>query len=218
MNWATFFQEEQTKPYYQDLMKFLDSEYTNKTIYPPRSELFSIFQECPYDKVKVVILGQDPYHQPNQAHGMAFSVCKGVKIPPSLRNIYKELKEDVQIDAPSHGYLKEWANQGVFLVNACMSVEANKAGSHRKIGWEIFNDHLMDVLNAHPLPLVFILWGNWAKEKARLIDTTKHLVLTAPHPSPLSAYQGFFNTKPFSKSNAFLEAHNRGCIDWSLSE
>ena len=218
MNWETFFETETQKEYYPKLMQFLEKEYMEKTIYPPKEDLFSVFRLCPYDNVKVVVLGQDPYHQPNQAHGLAFSVRKGVKVPPSLKNIYKELKSDLDIDAPSHGYLEEWARQGVFLLNAIMSVEAGKAGSHRKKGWETFSDDVIQVLNAHEQPLVFLLWGNWAKEKAKLITNPNHLVLTSPHPSPLSAYQGFFGTKPFSTINAFLEEKGRGAIDWKLSE
>lgn len=218
MNWETFFETETQKEYYPKLMQFLEKEYMEKTIYPPKEDLFSVFRLCPYDNVKVVVLGQDPYHQPNQAHGLAFSVRKGVKVPPSLKNIYKELKSDLDIDAPSHGYLEEWARQGVFLLNAIMSVEAGKAGSHRKKGWETFSDDVIQVLNEHEQPLVFLLWGNWAKEKAKLITNPNHLVLSSPHPSPLSAYQGFFGTKPFSTINAFLEEKGRGAIDWKLSE
>lgn len=218
MNWETFFKQEETKEYYAPLMAFLDEEYQNKTIYPPREELFSVFSWCPYEQIKVVILGQDPYHQPHQAHGLAFSVKKGVKIPPSLRNIYKELKSDIQIEAPTHGYLVDWAKQGVFMFNAIMSVEAGKAGSHRKKGWEHFSDHVMETLNNHEQPIVFVLWGNWAQEKEALITNPKHLILKAPHPSPLSAYQGFFGTKPFSKINAFLCENGRTPIDWELSE
>lgn len=218
MNWETFFETETQKEYYPKLMQFLEKEYMEKTIYPPKEDLFSVFRLCPYDNVKVVVLGQDPYHQPNQAHGLAFSVRKGVKVPPSLKNIYKELKSDLDIDAPSHGYLEEWARQGVFLLNAIMSVEAGKAGSHRKKGWETFSDDVIQVLNEHEQPLVFLLWGNWAKEKAKLITNPNHLVLSSPHPSPLSAYQGFFGTKPFSTINVFLEEKGRGAIDWKLSE
>lgn len=218
MNWETFFKQEETKEYYAPLLAFLEEEYQNKTIYPPREELFSVFSWCPYEQVKVVILGQDPYHQQNQAHGLAFSVKKGVKIPPSLRNIYKELKSDVQIEAPSHGYLVDWAKQGVFMLNAIMSVEAGKAGSHRKKGWESFSDHVIEALNNHEQPIVFVLWGNWAQEKEALITNPKHLILKAPHPSPLSAYQGFFGTKPFSKINAFLCENGRTPIDWEISE
>lgn len=218
MNWETFFMQEEKEEYYPKLMAFLDNAYHTKTIYPPKEDLFSVFSWCPYEDVKVVILGQDPYHQPNQAHGLAFSVRKGVKIPPSLKNIYKELKNDVGVDAPSHGYLVDWAKQGVFMMNAIMSVEAGKAGSHRKKGWESFSDHVIQALNAHELPIVFVLWGNWAQEKETLITNPKHIILKAPHPSPLSAYQGFFDTKPFSKINDFLIAQGRHPINWELSE
>lgn len=215
MNWEQFFQQEQQLPYYQELMKFLEQEYATKVIYPPKDELFSVFHLCPYDSIKVVILGQDPYHQPNQAHGLAFSVGKDVKIPPSLRNIYKELQTDLGIAPCQHGNLEGWARQGVFLMNAVMSVEAGKAGSHRKKGWEIFSDHAIHALNEHPAPLVFILWGNWAIQKQALISNPAHKILCAPHPSPLSAYHGFFGSRPFSQANAFLQEQGRAPIDWS---
>lgn len=218
MNWEKFFQQEQEQSYYQKLMTFLDQAYQEHVIYPLKEDLFSAFTYCPYETVKVVILGQDPYHQPMQAHGLSFSVRKGVKIPPSLRNIYKELKNDLGIEAPSHGCLIDWAKQGVFMINAVMSVEEGKAGSHRKKGWETFGDHVIEALNAHEEPIVFVFWGNWAKEKTKLITNPKHLILCAAHPSPLSAFQGFFGSKPFSKINAFLEEHHRGTIDWRLSE
>lgn len=218
MEWNTFLEEEKQQSYYQNLLRFLAQEYATKTIYPPKEDLFSVFDYCPYNDVKVVILGQDPYHQPNQAHGLAFSVRKGVKVPPSLRNIYKELRTDLGIEAPNHGYLVDWARQGVFLLNAVMSVEAGKAGSHRKQGWETFSDHVMMKLNEHEEPLVFVLWGNWAQEKQKLITDPKHCILCAPHPSPLSAYHGFFGSKPFSQANEFLSAHGRTPIDWRLSE
>ncbi len=218
MNWEMFFEQEKKQAYYQNLMKFLDHAYEERVIYPPKDDLFSAFSYCPYETVKVVILGQDPYHQQNQAHGLSFSVRKGVKIPPSLRNIYKELNSDLGIVAPTHGCLIDWAKQGVFMINAIMSVEEGKAGSHRKKGWETFSDHVMDVLNAHVEPIVFVFWGNWAKEKASRITNPKHMVLCSAHPSPLSAFQGFFGSKPFSKINAFLKEHQRDEIDWRLFE
>lgn len=218
MEWELFLKQEEAQGYYQDLMKFLDQEYKTKTIFPPREDLFSVFQYCPYEEVKVVILGQDPYHKVNQAHGLAFSVRKGVKIPPSLRNIYKEAQSDIGIELPSHGYLVDWAKQGVFMMNAIMSVQEGKAGSHRKKGWETFSDHVILKLNEHEQPLVFVLWGNWAQEKKKLITNDKHLILCAPHPSPLSAYQGFFGSQPFSKINEFLKSHDREMIDWRIGE
>lgn len=218
MEWNEFLKQEESQAYYQALMAFLNQEYEINTIFPPREDLFSVFQYCSYDDVKVVVLGQDPYHKIHQAHGLAFSVRKGVKIPPSLRNIYKEAESDVGINPPSHGYLVDWAKQGVFMMNAIMSVEEGKAGSHRKKGWETFSDHVISLLNNHEQPLVFVLWGNWAQEKKKLITCSKHLILCAPHPSPLSAYQGFFGSKPFSQINAFLKEHGRDEIDWRISE
>ena len=216
--WNELFEEEQQKDYYKKLMAFLDEEYQTKTIFPPREDLFTCFDVCPYDQVKVVILGQDPYHQPNQAHGLCFSVRKGVKIPPSLKNIYKELKTDLDIDMPSHGYLIDWAKQGVFMMNAVMSVECGKAGSHRKKGWEIFTDTVIRKLNERNEGIVFILWGNWAKQKAALITNPKHVILTSAHPSPLSAYQGFFGSKPFSQTNEALIHMHQTPIDWKVEE
>lgn len=216
--WKELIQTESQKEYYQNLMKFLDQEYKTKTIYPPRKQLFTCFEVCPYDHVKVVILGQDPYHGENQAHGLCFSVQKGTKIPPSLRNIYKELKEDLGIDAPSHGYLMDWANQGVFLLNAVMSVEAGKAGSHQNQGWEKFTDTVIQKINERKDGVVFLLWGNWAISKAKLITNPQHVILTSAHPSPLSASRGFLGSKPFSKVNIALEKMGHTPIDWSIKE
>lgn len=216
--WMELFQREQTKEYFQKLMQFLDEEYKTKTIYPPREELFTCFTACPYADVKVVILGQDPYHQPMQAHGLCFSVEKGQKIPPSLRNIYRELKEDLNITMPSHGYLLDWAKQGVFMMNAVMSVEANKAGSHQRRGWEIFSDSIIESLNEDNKGIVFILWGNWAQKKAKLITNPIHKIITSAHPSPLSAYHGFFGSRPFSRTNAYLKELERQPISWEIEE
>lgn len=217
-DWKDLFREEETKPYYQELMAFLNQAYAATTVFPPKEKLFTCFEVCPLQQVKVVILGQDPYHEPNQAHGLCFSVQKGVKIPPSLRNIYKELKSDLDIDAPSHGYLMDWAKQGVFMMNAVMSVEKGKAGSHRKKGWEQFSDRVIEVLNAQSQGIVFILWGNWAIQKAKLITNPQHRIITSPHPSPLSAYQGFFGSRPFSKTNEYLKEMGRTPIDWRIME
>lgn len=217
-DWKDLFREEETKPYYQELMAFLNHAYATTTVFPPKEKLFTCFEVCPLQQVKVVILGQDPYHEPNQAHGLCFSVQKGVKIPPSLRNIYKELKSDLDIDAPSHGYLMDWAKQGVFMMNAVMSVEKGKAGSHRKKGWEQFSDRVIEVLNAQSQGIVFILWGNWAIQKAKLITNPQHRIITSPHPSPLSAYQGFFGSRPFSKTNEYLKEMGRTLIDWRIME
>lgn len=216
--WNELFTQEQQKAYYQKLMTFLDEEYKTKTIFPPREDLFTCFHACPYEDVKVVILGQDPYHQPQQAHGLCFSVRKGVKLPPSLRNIYKELKSDLNIDMPSHGYLMDWARQGVFMMNAVMSVESGKAGSHQKKGWENFTDTVIQALNEREAGIVFILWGNWAQKKAALITNPQHRILMSAHPSPLSAYHGFFGSKPFSKTNVLLLELGHTPINWKIEE
>lgn len=217
MNWEQFFAAEEAKSFYAPLMAFLDREYGAKKIYPPREDLFTCFKLTPYEDVKVVILGQDPYHQPGQAHGLCFSVRRGVKIPPSLRNIYKELKSDLDITPPAHGCLEDWAKQGVFLLNAVMTVCDSAAGSHRNQGWEKFSDHVLAVLNEHERPLVFILWGGWAQSKESLITGGKHLIIKSAHPSPLSAHNGFFGSRPFSQTNAFLTSNGLGEIDWRLN-
>lgn len=216
--WKELFELEEKKEYYQKLMQFLDEEYKTKIIYPPREDLFTCFEACPYQDVKVVILGQDPYHRPQQAHGLCFSVRKGVKIPPSLKNMYKELKSDLDIDVPSHGYLIDWAKQGVFMMNAVLTVQEGKAGSHQKKGWEIFTDKVMEALNEHEEGIVFLLWGNWAQKKAKFITNPQHKILMSAHPSPLSAYQGFFGSKPFSKTNALLKEMGRTPINWKIEE
>ena len=216
--WEELFQQEEQKEYYQKLMQFLDEEYAHKTIYPPREDLFTCFTNCPFEAVKVVILGQDPYHQPDQAHGLCFSVRKGVQIPRSLKNIYKELKSDVNIDAPSHGCLIDWAKQGVFLMNTVMSVREGQAASHKKKGWEIFTDTVISALNEQEKGIVFVLWGSHAQKKAELITGSQHRILMSAHPSPLSASRGFFGTRPFSTVNRYLEEMGRTPIDWRLSE
>lgn len=218
MKWETWLKQEQKQAYYQELMQFLDQEYQEKQIFPPRSELFSAFQYCDMDQIKVVILGQDPYHEKNQAHGLAFSVRKGIKIPPSLRNIYKELHDDLNIAMPSHGCLIDWAKQGVFMLNAVLSVQEGKAGSHHNKGWETFTDHVIQTVNEQCESVVFVLWGAPAQRKQSLIDSNKHAVLCAPHPSPLSAYRGFFGSKPFSQINDYLKAHQREEINWEIHE
>ncbi len=218
MKWETWLKQEQEQAYYQELMQFLDQEYQEKQIFPPRTELFSAFQYCDMDQIKVVILGQDPYHEKNQAHGLAFSVRKGIKIPPSLRNIYKELHDDLNIAMPSHGCLIDWAKQGVFMLNAVLSVQEGKAGSHHNKGWETFTDHVIQTVNEQCESVVFVLWGAPAQRKQSLIDSNKHAVLCAPHPSPLSAYRGFFGSKPFSQINDYLKAHQREEINWEIHE
>ena len=214
--WSEFLKSEFKKSYFIRLADFLKEEYQTKTIYPVKKDVFSCFEYCDYSALKVVILGQDPYHQPHQAHGCAFSVRPGVKIPQSLVNIYKEAVDDVQIPMPQTGYLTPWAKQGVLLLNTVMTVEENKPTSHKQKGWEIFTDEVIRKCDQHPQPIVFILWGKHAQSKEFLITHRKHLILKAPHPSPLSAYHGFFGSKPFSKTNDFLQAHQRQPIDWRI--
>lgn len=215
--WKRALDEEFEKDYMHQLQSFLKAEYKNKkTIYPPGSELFSAFDHTPLDKVKVVIIGQDPYHGPDQAHGLCFSVKPEVKVPPSLKNIYKELKNDLGFDPANHGYLISWAEQGVLLLNATLSVEAGKAGSHQNKGWEQFTDAAIHYLNDNRENLVFVLWGSYAQKKGAFIDSKRHLVLKSAHPSPLSAHRGFFGSKPFSKINAYLQANSIAPINWRL--
>lgn len=216
MNWKEIIDEEKAKPYYQTLKKKVETAYASTSVYPPHEDIFNCFKMCPYESVKVVILGQDPYHQKNQAQGLSFSVNKGIKIPPSLVNIYKELQSDLDIPIAKHGSLVAWAKQGVLLLNAVLSVEDSKPNSHRGYGWEIFNDRIMQELNCSEKPIVFILWGKNAQEKEKWITNPQHLVLKSVHPSPLSAYQGFFGSRPFSKANAFLKENQRGEIDWHV--
>ncbi|MCR0329120.1 uracil-DNA glycosylase [[Clostridium] innocuum] len=217
-NWEELFRQEEQKEYYRKLMQFLDEEYAQKTIYPPREDVFTCFTSCPLQDVKVVILGQDPYHQPQQAHGLCFSVRKGVPVPRSLKNIYRELKGDLGVDAPSHGCLLEWARQGVFLMNTVMTVREGEAYSHNKKGWEVFTDTVISVLNEQEQGIVFVLWGNHAQKKARLITGPQHRIIQSAHPSPLSASRGFFGSKPFSTINTCLKELGRTPIDWRLSE
>ena len=215
-NWEELFRQEEQKEYYRKLMQFLDEEYAQKTIYPPREDVFTCFTSCPLQDVKVVI--QDPYHQPQQAHGLCFSVKKGVPVPRSLKNIYRELKDDLGVDAPSHGCLLEWARQGVFLMNTVMTVREGEAYSHNKKGWEVFTDTVISVLNEQEQGIVFVLWGNHAQKKARLITGAQHRIIQSAHPSPLSASRGFFGSKPFSTINTCLKEMGRTPIDWRLSE
>lgn len=215
-SWQELLEEEFEKEYYLHLRAFLKKEYQAKTIYPEMTHIFEALEFTPYEQVKVVILGQDPYHGPNQAHGLSFSVQPGVAIPPSLRNIFKELESDLNIPVSKHGYLKSWAQQGVLLLNTVLTVEAGKANSHRNQGWEIFTNRIIERLNEREEPIIFILWGSGAKEKMKAIDTSKHIVLTSPHPSPLSAYRGFFGSKPFSKANSHLVELGKEPISWEL--
>ena len=215
-DWDEIIGEEFDKPYYQELRKFLDSEYQNKTIFPPKQCIYNALKTVPYRDVKVLILGQDPYHEVNQAHGLAFSVNKGVAIPPSLINIYKEMHDDIGTNIPSHGYLIEWTKQGVMLLNTVLTVEEHKANSHKNKGWEILTDEIIRKLNKKDEPMVFILWGGNARSKKGLITNPKHLIIESAHPSPLSAYNGFFGSKPFSKTNDFLIKNNKKPIDWQI--
>ena len=213
-SWNTILKDEYEKPYFKDLIRFVDSEYETKTIYPPKEEVFAAFDSTPFDQVKVVILGQDPYHGPNQANGLSFSVNEGVKLPPSLQNIYKELNADLGNEISTSGDLSDWAKQGVLLLNATLTVEAGKAGSHQKKGWEEFTDQVISSLAENREHLVFILWGSYAQKKGKKIDRTKHFVIETAHPSPLSVYRGFWDSKPFSKTNDYLKSKNITPIIW----
>ncbi|MDP3560098.1 MAG: uracil-DNA glycosylase [Legionellaceae bacterium] len=215
--WADILGNEKSQPYFQAILQFIAQEKTaGKIIYPADDAIFSAFKETPYDQVKVVLLGQDPYHGPGQAHGLSFSVQPGVKPPPSLKNIFKELNADLNIPIPAHGHLKKWANQGVLLLNTSLSVEQSQPQSHSKIGWTTFTDTVIQKLNDYPQPLVFLLWGAHAQNKMSLIHNTSHLVLTAAHPSPFSVHRGFIGCRHFSKANTFLQSIGREPIDWVL--
>ena len=216
--WTPFLQNEFRQPYFQPLASFVHEQYEHQHIYPAKKQVFSAFETVDYSKVKAVILGQDPYHQPGQAHGMCFSVNPGVPIPPSLQNIFKELHEDLGCAIPDNGYLMPWAMQGVFLLNTILTVRESAPLSHANKGWETFSDHAIQKLNERDTPLVFLLWGRNAKMKASMIDTDKHLVLSAAHPSPLSAYNGFFGCRHFSKTNAFLEEKGIVPINWQIPD
>ena len=208
-------QEFQSESYLQ-LREFLKTEYSTQTVYPPMHDIFQALRLTPYENANVVILGQDPYHGPDQAHGLAFSVRPGVPVPPSLKNIYKELAEDLGCTIPNHGYLADWAKQGVLLLNTALTVRAGQANSHRGKGWEVLTDSIIRHLNLREKPVVFLLWGANARAKVPLITNPLHLVLCAPHPSPLSAFQGFFGCKHFSKTNAFLRQCGLPEIDWQI--
>lgn len=216
-DWNNILAHEFVAPYYLELREKLKAEYAQHTVYPDMHDIFNAFRLTSYSDVKVVILGQDPYHGPGQAHGLAFSVQKGVAIPPSLKNIYKELKDDVGFVAPSHGHLVEWAKQGVLLLNTGLTVREGQPNSHKGLGWQTFTDNVIKHLSDRQQPMVFILWGGNARAKIKLIDTNKHLVLTSAHPSPLSCYNGFFGSRPFSRANEFLAKTGRR-VDWSLTE
>ena len=215
-SWQSLLRGEFDKPYFDQLRRFIKSEYQSKTIYPPPSHIFNAFNSTPVNKVKCVIIGQDPYHGAGQAHGLCFSVKAGVKPPPSLKNIYKEIESDLNVSMPNNGCLQQWADQGILMLNNVLTVEEGKPNSHKKSGWEIFTAKAIEELSKHTEGLVFILWGNSAQQKEDLIDSDKHLTLKAPHPSPLSAYSGFFGCRHFSKTNAYLVSRNKKQIDWAL--
>ncbi|MCK6146243.1 uracil-DNA glycosylase [Enterococcus hirae] len=217
-SWQTILIDEFEKEYYQKLRNFLKKEYTTQKIHPDMYHIYEALELTPYEKVKVVILGQDPYHGVNQAHGLSFSVQPGVKIPPSLNNIYKELQSDLGISPVKHGNLVSWAKQGVLLLNTVLTVREGQAYSHRGKGWEILTDKIIEKLNEREKPIVFILWGKPAQEKMKMIDKSRHIILTSAHPSPLSAHRGFLGSKPFSKTNDALMALGETPIDWQLPE
>ena len=213
-SWRERLQSEFDAPYFAQLADFVRHEYATTRVYPPGSQMFAAFDACPFDKVKVVILGQDPYHEPGQAHGLCFSVNDGVPFPPSLQNIFKEIQDDIGTPVPMSGDLTRWANQGVLLLNATLTVRAHQAGSHQNKGWEQFTDAVIHRLAQERENLVFILWGSYAQRKGEFIDRSRHLVLQSPHPSPLSAHRGFFGNRHFSRTNEYLTAHGIEPILW----
>jgi uracil-DNA glycosylase len=213
-SWGKVLHEEFEKDYFKSLSKAVRNAYVSTDVFPPPKLVFNAFERCPFQKVKVVILGQDPYHNPQQAHGLSFSVPVGVKPPPSLQNIYKEIATDIGTDIPKSGNLERWAEQGVLLLNATLTVEQNRPGSHQGLGWEVFTDAVIKKISDEKEHVVFLLWGKYAQDKGRSIDTQKHLVLTAAHPSPFSAHNGFFGCKHFSKTNQYLEDHGIPPIVW----
>ena len=215
-DWAKALEPEFQKDYYKKLFNFVGQEYSSTTVYPPGNDIFNAFHLTPLSDVKVVIIGQDPYHEPGQAHGLSFSVKPGVDIPPSLQNIYKELHDDCGCYIPNNGYLVKWAKQGVLLLNAVLTVRAHRAASHQGKGWEEFTDAAIRIVNEINRPVVFMLWGSFARNKKEMLDNPKHLILEAPHPSPLSAYRGFFGCKHFSKANEFLKENGVNPIDWQI--
>ncbi len=215
-DWQDVVGEEFDKPYYKELREFLKEQYANETVYPPQDEIWSAFEHTPFKDVKVVILGQDPYHGAGQAHGLSFSVKPGVRIPPSLRNIFKELNEDIGCEQPADGTLTKWADQGVMMLNTVLTVRKGDANSHRGKGWEEFTDEVIRKLSARKEPMIFVLWGKPAQTKKGLIDLDRHDVIEAPHPSPFSASRGFFGSKPFSKVNSLLQKRGEEPIDFCL--
>ena len=215
-DWLVPLKKEFSKPYYKDLFEFVKNEYSTTVVYPPADDIFNAFHFTPLKDVKVLLLGQDPYHNEHQAHGLSFSVQPGQDIPPSLVNIYKELHDDLGCYIPNNGYLKKWADQGVLLLNTVLTVRAHQANSHQGHGWEQFTDAVIQAVNAQDRPIVYMLWGAPARRKKAMLTNPKHLILEAPHPSPLSAYRGFFGCKHFSKANEFLKASGLEPIDWQI--
>ena len=215
-DWLEPLSVEFKKPYYKELYKKVKQEYETKRVFPEADDIFNAFQFTPLSKVKVVILGQDPYHNYGQAHGLCFSVKPDVDVPPSLVNIYQELHDDLGCDIPNNGYLKKWADQGVMLLNTVLTVRAHAANSHQGIGWETFTDAAIKILNEQDRPMVFLLWGRPAQNKKSMLTNSKHLILEAPHPSPLSAFRGFFGSRHFSKTNEYLKANGLEPIDWQI--
>lgn len=215
-DWAALLDSEFEKPYYQKLRDQLKEEYQTRSVYPDMHEIFAALHLTPYQETKVVIIGQDPYHGQGQAHGLSFSVQPGIKVPPSLRNIYQELREDLGCETPEHGYLASWAEQGVMLLNTVLTVRAHEPNSHRGIGWEDFTDQVIAALNDRRQPVVFMLWGKHAQSKRDLITEGRHLVIQSAHPSPFSAHRGFFGSRPFSRANQFLTDNESPPIDWQL--
>lgn len=217
-DWNPLLRDQFEEPYWSELQSFVADERRRHAVYPPPHDVFAALHLTPYAETRVVILGQDPYHGPQQAHGLCFSVRPGVRIPPSLMNIHKELHDDLGLPIPDHGNLEAWARHGVLLLNTTLTVRAGEAASHQKHGWETFTDHIIEVVDGKPEPVVFILWGNSARRKRSLIDTNRHIVIESAHPSPLSAHNGFFGSKPFSRANAALVAVGREPIDWNLAD
>lgn len=213
-SWAPYLENEFKKSYFSSLLDFVHNEYKTKTIYPQKKDIFRAFRSCPFENTRVVILGQDPYHGEGQSNGMAFSVGSQVRIPPSLRNIYKELNTDIGKPIATHGDLSHWATAGVLLLNATLTVRAHSPGSHQGKGWEQFTDSVIKILSTEKEHIVFILWGAYAQKKGRVIDRSKHCVITSPHPSPFSAHRGFFGSKPFSRTNSYLKSQGFDPIEW----
>lgn len=213
-SWKNVLKDEFNKDYFSSLAEFVKNEYQKSTIYPPGNLIFNAFNHCPFDALKVVIIGQDPYHGPGQAHGLCFSVEEGIAFPPSLRNIFKEIKNDIGVDIPKSGNLEHWADQGVLLLNATLTVKAHQAGSHQNKGWEKFTDSVIEIIANQKTNVVFLLWGAYAQRKAAIVNREKHLVLESVHPSPLSASRGFFGNHHFSRCNSYLEEHDLIPVQW----